>query len=123
MKKERYLIKKIVKTFIIIIIFLFNTGFYNENNIYSDLKEIVVELGSPLPENNESYITNVLEANSITIEDNVPKDELGNTTKIGTYNYYSVSINDTIMFSKTNQVGTINVIDTMNPEIIITDKK
>ncbi len=123
MKNERFIIKKIVITCLIIIAFIFNTGFYYDNNIYSDLKEIEVELGNPLPEENQSYISNVLEAKNVIIEDNVPKDELGNTNKTGTYNYYLVNLNSDLMYSKANQKGIINVVDTINPEIIITDTK
>lgn len=103
--------------------FIFNSGFYYDNNIYSDLKEVEVELGNQLPEDNQNYIDNVLEINNIVIENNVPIDEYGNTLKAGTYSYYIVNVDENKMFSKENQRGTIKVVDTTKPEIIINEKK
>ena len=119
MKNERC----IIKICLIIMTFIFNTGFYYDNNIYSDLKEIEVELGSTLPKNNQDYITNVLKAEDIIIESNVPIDKYGNTTETGTYNYYIVNIDEDKMYSKENQKGIIKVIDTTKPEISVNEKK
>ena len=122
MKNERCIIKKIAKTIILIMIFIFNTGFYYDNNIYSELKEIEIEIGTPLPKDTKDYITNVLETNNVIIESNVPIDEHGNTTKIGTFNYYIVDIDTNKMFSKEIERGIIKIIDTIKPEIIIEEK-
>ena len=119
MKNERCLIK----ICLLILVFIFNTGFYYDNNIYSDLKEIEVELGSPIPVSEQDYVTILLEANNITIESNVPTDEHGNTITAGEYNYYIVYVDNNQMFSKENQRGIIRIIDTTKPEIIVNEKK
>ena len=67
MKNERCLIKKIieikeklVKTFIIFVGLTFLMGFYDERNIYVELEEITIELGSSLPKDKIDYINNYL---------------------------------------------------------------
>ena len=119
MKNERCLIK----ICLLVLVFIFNTGFYYDNNIYSDLKEIEVELGSPIPVSEQDYVSNLLEANNVTIETNVPTDEHGYTISAGDYNYYIVYVDNNQMFSKENQRGIIRIVDTTKPEIIINEKK
>ena len=125
MKNERWLIKKIiklnekiVKTCMIFTSFMFVTGFYKETNIHIDLEEITIELGSVLPNEQMNYINSFLVNSNFFLEDNVPKDEDGETTKIGTYNYYIVYRDEERKYSRlTNKRSTITVIDTIKPEI------
>lgn len=125
MKNERCLIKRIiefkekmVKICIIFIGFTFLMGFYDERNIYVDLEEITVELGDKLPEEKIEYINTFLYNSNFFLEDNVPKDELGQTTEIGTYSYYIVYRDEERMYSRlTNKRATISIIDTIKPEI------
>lgn len=122
MKNERCLIKKIsekmVKTCIIIVGFLFLTGFYKDTNIYVDLEEITVELGDILPNEELTYIDSFLENSNFFLENNVPRDNDGETIKIGTYNYYIVYRDEERKYSRlTNKKSTITVIDTIKPEI------
>lgn len=132
MKNERCLIKKfnlfskkIVEICLIFISLTFTMGFYSDNNIYTDdLKEITVELGETIPYDKLSYATSFLSSDSYSIEDNVIHDEYGATTKIGTYNYYIVYLDNEMMFSKrTNHEGIINVIDTIEPQIVLKKDK
>ena len=97
MKNERCLIKKnmkinekIVKTCIFFMGITLLMGFYKETNIYVDLEEITIELGDILPNDEMNQINSYLINSNFYLEDNVPKDEDGETTKIGTYNYYIV---------------------------------
>lgn len=123
MKNERCLIKKIieisekiVKVYMIFIGLTFLMGFYDERNIYVDLKEITVELGDVLPEDN--YLNSYLANSNFFLEDSVPKNDVGETTEIGTYNYYIVYRDEERMYSRlTNKRSTISVIDTIKPEI------
>ena len=125
MKNERCLIKKIIKIkekmFKICMIFIgltFLMGFYDERNIYIELEEITVELGDVLPKEKIDYINNYLNNSNFFLEDSVPKDEDGETTTIGTYNYYIVYRDEERMYSRlTNKKSTISVIDTIKPEI------
>jgi hypothetical protein len=65
-----------------------------------------------------TYINNYLYNSKFSLEDNVPKDEFGQTIKIGTYNYYIVYRDEERMYSRlTNKRATISVIDTIKPEI------
>lgn len=125
MKNERCLIKKIiefnekiVKICFIFIGLTFLMGFYDERNIYVDLEEITVELGDSLPIDKIDYINTYLNTSNFFLEDNVPKDVDGQTTRIGTYNYYIVYRDEERMYSRlTNKKSTISVIDTIKPVI------
>ena len=125
MKNERCLIKKnikfkekIVKICMISIGFIFLMGFYDERNVYVELEEITVELGDTLPKDKIDYINSYLTNSNLFLEDNVPKDDEGQTIKIGTYNYYIVYRDEERMYSRlTNKKSTISVIDTIKPEI------
>ena len=125
MKDERYLIKKIieirkkiVKICIVFVGFTFLMGFYDERNIYVDLEEITLELGDILPNQEMEYINSHLVNNNFFLEDNVPKDEMGQVTKIGTYDYYIVYRDEERKYSRvTNKRSTISVVDTIKPEI------
>ena len=125
MKNERCLIKKIiefkekmVKICIIFIGLTFLMGFYDERNIYIELEEIEVELGSVLPNEKLEYINNYLMNSNFFLEDNVPKKEDGETIKIGTYEYYIVYRDEERMYSRlTDKKSTISVIDTIKPQI------
>lgn len=131
MKNERCLIKKIIKiskkTINICLIFIgltFLMGFYDQRNIYIDLEEITIELGSTLQNEKINYINNYLSSNDFMqdggffLEDNVPKNEFGETTEIGTYNYYIVYRNEERKYSRlTNKRSTISIVDTIKPEI------
>ena len=125
MKNERCLIKKIieiskkiVKISMFLIGFTILSGFYSERNIYIDLEEITVELGDTLEIESLDYINSYLSNSNLFLEDNVPKDEDGETTKIGTYNYYIVYRDEGRKYSRfTNKRSTITVVDTIKPEI------
>ena len=125
MKNERCLIKKIieinekmVKICIIFIGLTFLMGFYKDTNIYVDLEEITIELGDVLPNDEINQINSYLINSNFFLEDNVPKDEDGETTKIGTYNYYIVYRDEERKYSRlTNKRSTITVTDTIKPEI------
>lgn len=125
MKNERCLIKekklfneKIVKICLLILGFIFTTGFYYDNNIYADLEEITIELGETIPTEKILHISSLLTDKNLAIEDTVPKDEYGYSNKIGTYNYYIVYLDNNRMHSKvTNQQSIINVVDTIKPVI------
>lgn len=124
MKNERYLIKKInekiIKTCIILLGLTFIMGFYDERNLYVSLEEVTIELGDKLPENNLDYISNHLINSDFVLESNVPVNDLGETIKIGTYNYYVVHRNEERMYSRlTNKKSTISVIDTIRPVVEI----
>lgn len=131
MKNERCLIKekkiinkKIVRICLLMIGFIFTTGFYYDNNIYADLEEITIELGDMLPTEKMIHLSNLLADKNLAIEDTVPKDEYGYSTKTGTYNYYVVYLDNERMYSKvTNQQSIINVIDTIKPVIKIKEDK
>lgn len=132
MKNERCLIKekklfneKIIKICLLILGFIFNSGFYYDNNVYADLEEITIELGETLPNEKMIHLSNLLADKNLTIEDTVPKDEYGNSNKVGTYNYYIVYLDNERMYSKiTNQQSKIIVIDTIKPVIKMkTDKQ
>ena len=93
-------------------------GFYKETNLYVDLEEITVELGDILPNEEIDQINSHLINSNFFLEDNVPKDEDGETTKIGTYNYYIVYRDEERKYSRlTNKRSTITVVDTIKPEI------
>lgn len=93
-------------------------GFYSERNIYIDLEDITIELGDTLINDKINYINNYLSSSNYFLEDNVPKNEYGETTKVGTYSYYIVYRNEERKYSKlTNKKATISVIDTISPEI------
>ena len=125
MKNERWLIKKIiefnekiVKICVIFVGLTFLMGFYDERNIYVDLEEMTVELGDTLNNDKIDYINSYLSNTNFYLEDNIPKDVDGQTTKIGTYNYYIVYRDEERMYSRlTNKKSTISVIDTIKPEI------
>lgn len=125
MKNERCLIKKneekttkIVKICMILMSLPFLMGFYDERNIYVDLKEITLELGESLPDEEISKINSYLTNSNFFLESNVPTNDEGETTKIGTYNYYIVYRDEERKYSRlTNKRSTINVIDTIKPEI------
>ena len=125
MKNERCLIKKVneikekmTKICIILIGLTFLMGFYDERNIYVELKEITLELGDVLPNEEMNSINNYLIDSHFFLEDNVPKDENGQVNKIGTFDYYIVHRDEERMYSRlTNKRSTISVIDTIKPEI------
>ena len=125
MKNERCLIKKIiefnekmVKICVIFIGLTFLMGFYDERNIYVDLEEITVELGDKIDDEKIDYINNYLNNSNFFLEDSVPKDVDGQTTTIGTFNYYIVYRDEERMYSRlTNKRSTISVVDTIKPEI------
>ena len=129
MKNERCLIKKIiqidekiVKICMIFIGLTFLMGFYDERNIYVDLEEITVELGSTLPMDKIDYINSYLLNSNFFLEDNVPKNENEETSNLGTYNYYIVYRDEERKYSRlTNKKSTISVIDTIKPEIKVKD--
>lgn len=130
MENGRYLIKnkknKIVEkclfSTLILLGFLFNTGFYYDNNVRTKLEDVTVELGDVLPEEVTNYV-GVISSN-LKFEDSVPKDEYGHTTKLGTYNYYLVYVDEIYKFSKvTNAKAAIYVVDTITPTIKLKDKK
>lgn len=128
MKDGRYLIKKMFKmsifSLLIIVGLTFTMGFYYERNIYVKLNDIIVELGDKLPEEITNYITLLTDKSNLTFESNIPLDENGNTTMIGTFNYYLVYNDNNYKFSRlTNNNSTITVIDTINPIININKNK
>lgn len=127
MKNERCLIKKIfifnskiVKICMYLISLTFIMGFYYDNGIHNDLEEITVELGEHISIDKLNYAKNLFSDTHYVIENSVITDEYGYTSKIGTYNYYIVYIDEERMLSKTtSQSGIINVVDTTKPDIIL----
>ncbi|MBQ2873291.1 MAG: C40 family peptidase [Bacilli bacterium] len=125
MKNERCLIKKInefkekiFKTCIVFIGLTFLMGFYDERNIHVELEEITIELGDILPNDKIKYINNYLMNSNFFLEDNVLKEDDGETNKIGTYDYYIVYRDEERKYSRiTNKSSTISVIDTIKPRI------
>ena len=125
MKNERCLIKKVMKTYkkivkLCMICFSLTClmGFYDERNIYVDLEEITVELGSFIPNEEMNQISNHLTNSNFFLESNVPVNENGEVSAIGTYNYYIVYRDEERMYSRlTNKRSTITVVDTIKPEI------
>jgi len=125
MKYERCLIKKMikisekmVKTCMIFMGLVFLMGFYDERKIYVDLEEITIELGDVLPQDKIDYINSYLTNSNFFLEDGVPKDEDGESNKIGTYNYYIVYRDAERKYSRlTNKRSTITVVDTIKPEL------
>ena len=100
----------------------FLMGFYYERNIYVKLSDITLELGDKLPEEITRYINLLNSDSNLTLETNVPLDELGNTSMIGTFNYYLVYNDNNYMYSKlTNIKSSITVIDTIKPTIKLKD--
>lgn len=100
------------------------TGFYYDNNIYIDLEEITVELGSDLQNEKLNYISSLLAGTDQKLEDNVPKNYSGYTTEVGTYEYYIVYIDKDRKYSiVTNQKSIINVVDTTKPYVILKKEK
>ena len=125
MKNERCLIKKIIefntkiiKIWVIFIGLTFLMGFYDERNIYVELEEITVELGDQIYNEKIDYINAYLNNTNFFLEDSVPKDMDGQTTEVGTFNYYIVYRDEERMYSRlTNKRSTISVVDTIKPEI------
>lgn len=130
MKNGRYLIKKFnekkvgkcIFPIVLLIGLLFNSGSYYGGNVYMKLNSVTVELGDKLPDEIIGQM-NILTSNSdLEFENNVPKDENGNTTKIGEFSYYLVYNDSNYKVSKlTNVRSTINVVDTISPVITIKD--
>jgi len=117
-KKSLKMMKKMVKMSCIFIGLTFLMGFYDERNIHIDLEDVTVELGSTLNIDKFEYINNLLSNTKFFLEDSVSKNEYGETTKIGTYNYYIVYRDEERMYSRlTNKRATITVFDTIKPEI------
>ena len=128
MKDGRYLIKKIFKmslfSILIIIGMTFITGFYYERNAYVKLNDITIELGEKLPEEITNYITLLTDKSNLTVESDMPVDENGNSTVIGSFNYYLVYNDNNYKFSRlTNTKSMITVVDTINPIISIKKDK
>jgi len=99
-------------------------GFYYERNIYVKLNDITIELGDKLPKEVTNYMSLITDKSNLTFESDIPLDENGNTTVIGTFNYYLVYNDDNYRFSRlTNTKSTIKVIDTINPIININKEK
>lgn len=125
MKSERCLIKKIVenskkmvKICMIFVGLTFLMGFYKDTNIYVELEEITIELGDFLPNEELKHINDYLTNSNYFLESNILVDEDGETTKIGTYNYYIVYRDEERKYSRlTNKRSTITVVDTIKPEI------
>ena len=117
-KKSLKMMKKMVKMSCVFIGLTFLTGFYDERNIHIDLEDVTVELGSTLDSDKFEHINNFLSNTKFFLEDSVSKNEYGEATKIGTYNYYIVYRDDERMYSRlTNKRATISVVDTIKPEI------
>lgn len=122
MNQERCLIKKnikkVVKIWIVFISCTFLMGFYKDETMYIDLEEITIELGDNLNIDKINYINSYLINSNYYLEDNVPKNENGETTKIGTFDYYIVYRNEERKYSRlTNKRATISIVDTIKPEV------
>lgn len=121
MKYERYLnVKKMIKTMCFLVSILFLTGFYDPGINYIEYEEVTLELGDGIYQEKLKYINNYFINNNFRLEDNIPKDESGHTTKIGSFNYYIVHIDEERMYSRiTKSIATISVVDTVKPELKI----
>lgn len=119
MKNGRYLnINKIIKMSCFFVSILFLTGFYDPGINYIDIEEVTVELGDGLEQEKKKYINNYLINSNLSLEDNIPKDESGHTTKVGVFNYYVVYRDEERMYSRiTKSIATISVVDTVKPEL------
>ena len=97
------------------------TGFCDPGSNYIKLEDITIELGDKIPQEKLNY-NNYLINGDLVLEDNVPVDIDGSTIKVGTYNYFIVDRDKERKYSRlTNNVATISVVDTINPEIRIKD--
>lgn len=132
MKNGRYLIKKNCKKIVGICLFpivlmiglTFIMGSYYGSSVYVKLDSITVELGDKLPDDVVNYMNILANVSNLSFENNVPKDEDGNTNMIGKFSYYLVYNDNTYKFSKlTNVRATITVEDTVAPVINIKNNK
>lgn len=127
MKCERCNLKKIikisekfVKITLLSVVFNTETGFYYDKGILSEkLDDITVELGESVPDEKIKTMTSLLEKSDLSLEDSIPVDEDGNTSKIGVYHYYFVYVDTERKFSKVVNQSKVLVIDTVKPEIVL----
>ena len=129
MKNDRCYLRKNNKKYIgfyilpifIIMCLTFLQGAYYEKNIYYKLENITLEIGEKIPKEIYNDLI-LLNDPNYTIESNIKLDDLGNTNKTGTYQYYLVYNNPVSKISKlTNIKASIEVIDTTKPNIILND--
>lgn len=132
MKSERYLIKKIIEKFVKICLFsislgiglTFIMGSYHEENVYTLVDSITIELGEKLPEDITRYMGIINNFSNLELVSNVILDEEGRTLVIGSFNYYLVyNDNDYRVSRLTNNRSTIKVVDTTKPIIKVNDDK
>ena len=101
----------------------FLQGAYYEKNVYYKLEDITLEIGEKIPKEVYSNLI-LLNDPNYDIESNISLGDLGKTNKIGKYVYYLVYNDPIAKTSKlTNIKATIEVIDTVKPEIILKEKK
>lgn len=86
--------------------------------------EKTIELGEKVSleeiENISSYLIN----SKFYIENNIPSDIGGHTTKTGVFSYYIVYRDDERMYSRVSKdIATISVIDTVKPELKVKEKE
>ena len=120
---KRYLnIKNIIKIISSFLSIVFLTGFYDPGINYIHIEEKTIELGEKVSLDDVVSIKSYLPDNSYYLEDNIPKDIGGHTTKAGVFNYYIVYKDNTRMYSKiTKDIATISVVDTIKPELKVKD--
>ena len=128
MKNERCLIKKILNICSIIITLIFGLTFtmgsYYEENMYTLLESITIELGDKIPEDITNYMGIINNHSKLKLETNAKVDEYGHTTMIGTFSYYLIYDNDIYKYSTlANTKATIKVVDTTKPIIRINEEK
>lgn len=132
MKSERCIIKKIIKKFVKICLFsislgvglTFIMGSYHEENVYTLVDSITIELGEKLPEDITRYMGIINNFSNLELVSNVPLDDEGRTLAIGSFSYYLVYNDNTYRVSRlTNNRSTIKVIDTTKPIIKVNDNR
>lgn len=126
MKSERCKLKKIKKITKIIVIFIslnFLMGFYYDNSIINKTNKIIVEIGNIISEEEIKNMIPLTNGNNIKLENNVPKNNLGETTKVGKYNYYIVYVDKERKISKIISQSEIEIIDTVKPVIVLKENE
>lgn len=99
---------------------VFLTGFYDPGINYIHIEEKTFELGEKVSLDDVGIIKKYLVNSKFHLEDNIPKDVGGHTTKAGVFNYYIVYRDNERMYSRiTKEIATISVIDTIKPELKI----
>lgn len=114
--------EKLIRMLCYFVSVIFLTGFYDPGINYIQIEEKKVELGEKVNLNDLKNIGNYLTNSNLSLEDNIPRDAGGHTTKAGIFNYYVVYRNNERMYSRiTKNIATVSVVDTISPELKVKD--